>query len=442
LRQAGFRIARQMAFDTFCPRRYPICRDETLIVPGVSSKTALLCLNRICASDGVDTQKIAADVVDDVEDRVLPLDRVIALARKSGLQLRSATLDWRALLAGTATKTVLLVLRNANVVHVLGSGRDGVEEVVVSDPLYQSGEPFFLPRVSLERAWGGETLILKRKRRKVERTLALCLSILSICGLAAGLLLVSQAAIDGTLAGSNSLHHETSAAVSSDSSANAAESNDTQSTAARTNVTVRLMNVSEVAQPSVLVSLTASPENGKGISAGEVQKTEQPAIGVQQGSDASTVATPANAQELPQTFEKSDAISAQSPVGEAPQTFTPAATTPTLQTNAVSAKTARLSLSPDEVTALLTRGDSLFAKGDIASARLFYERAAEAGDGQAALRLGESYDPAFLARTHLSGVRGDALAAARWYRRAHELGTTEAETLLRTIVPEKDQRLP
>ena len=75
-------------------------------------------------------------------------------------------------------------------------------------------------------------------------------------------------------------------------------------------------------------------------------------------------------------------------------------------------------------------------------ARLFYERAAEAGDGEAALRLGESYDPAFLARAHLSGVRGDALAAARWYRRAHVLGTIEAETLLRTIEPGKDKRLP
>jgi TPR repeat protein len=42
----------------------------------------------------------------------------------------------------------------------------------------------------------------------------------------------------------------------------------------------------------------------------------------------------------------------------------------------------------------------------------------------------------------LNGVRGDAVAAARWYRRARELGITEAETLLQTLVPEKDQRLP
>ena len=99
-------------------------------MPGVSPKTALLCLGRICAADGVGTQNVTVDTSDDVEDRVLPLDSVIALARKSGFQLRATTFDWRAMLAATATKTVLLVLRNANVVLVLGSGRDGVEEVV------------------------------------------------------------------------------------------------------------------------------------------------------------------------------------------------------------------------------------------------------------------------------------------------------------------------
>jgi TPR repeat protein len=187
--------------------------------------------------------------------------------------------------------------------------------------------------------------------------------------------------------------------------------------------------------------LTASREIKKATSAGEEQKTEPPTIGAQQESEVSTVGVSANAWEPSPAFEESGAGSAQSPVGEAPQTFARVAASPTAQTNAVSSRTSRSSLSSEEVTALLTRGDTLVVKGDIASARLFYERAAEAGDGQAALRLGESYDPAFLARAHLSGVRGDALAAARWYRRAHELGTTEAEILLRTISPEKDQRL-
>jgi len=107
-----------------------------------------------------------------------------------------------------------------------------------------------------------------------------------------------------------------------------------------------------------------------------------------------------------------------------------------------SAKPASPGLPATEIAALLARGDALIAKGDVASARLFYERAAEAGDGQAALRLGESYDPTFLAQAHLNGVRGDTPAAARWYRRARELGIREAEILLQTLAPEKDQRQP
>jgi len=118
------------------------------------------------------------------------------------------------------------------------------------------------------------------------------------------------------------------------------------------------------------------------------------------------------------------------------------ATAPSAGSGNRSIKPASPAPSATEIAALLARGDALIAKGDLASARLFYERAAEAGDGQAALRLGESYDPAFLAQAHLNGVRGDAVAAARWYRRARELGITEAETLLQTLAPEKDQRLP
>jgi hypothetical protein len=90
-------------------------------------------------------------------------------------------------------------------------------------------------------------------------------------------------------------------------------------------------------------------------------------------------------------------------------------------------------ISAEEVAALLARGDALSSNGDIVSARLCYERAAEGGDAQAALRLGETYDPAFLARAHLNGVRGDATAAARWYRKALALGAVEAETLLTAV---------
>jgi TPR repeat protein len=86
-------------------------------------------------------------------------------------------------------------------------------------------------------------------------------------------------------------------------------------------------------------------------------------------------------------------------------------------------------LSASEIAALLSRGDASFAIGDVSSARAFYERAADAGEGRAALRLGHTFDPVFLDFAHLR-MRGDAAMAESWYRRARELGETGAEVLL------------
>jgi len=81
--------------------------------------------------------------------------------------------------------------------------------------------------------------------------------------------------------------------------------------------------------------------------------------------------------------------------------------------------------SAEETSALLRRGDSFLAAGDVASARLFYQRAADAGDAPAALRLGATFDPAFLARTGIRGVVGDEAQASLWYRRARDLREAE-----------------
>jgi hypothetical protein len=80
--------------------------------------------------------------------------------------------------------------------------------------------------------------------------------------------------------------------------------------------------------------------------------------------------------------------------------------------------------------ALVSRGDMLFGIGDIASARLFYERAVETGNTQAAIRLGETFDPLFLSRSGLRGVSGDPRQALKWYTRARELGSREADILI------------
>jgi hypothetical protein len=86
---------------------------------------------------------------------------------------------------------------------------------------------------------------------------------------------------------------------------------------------------------------------------------------------------------------------------------------------------------PLSTAALVARGDGFLRTGDVASARLFYERAVDAGDGQAALRLGETFDPAFLQAAHLAQIHGDMATAVSWYRRARDLGVREADVLLR-----------
>jgi len=91
------------------------------------------------------------------------------------------------------------------------------------------------------------------------------------------------------------------------------------------------------------------------------------------------------------------------------------------------------SLSAAEVTELLAHGDALLRTGDIASARLFYERAADAGDGRAALRLGATFDPAFLGLAGLRNVQGDAAEARSWYSRALDLGAAEAKRQLNSL---------
>jgi len=90
-------------------------------------------------------------------------------------------------------------------------------------------------------------------------------------------------------------------------------------------------------------------------------------------------------------------------------------------------------LSPEQVSLLLARGDELVRRADVVSGRLFYERAADAADARAALRLGASYDPSFLAQAGIRGVRGDPALATHWYKRARDLGAGKAEALLKGL---------
>jgi TPR repeat protein len=82
---------------------------------------------------------------------------------------------------------------------------------------------------------------------------------------------------------------------------------------------------------------------------------------------------------------------------------------------------------------LLKHGDGFLQIGDIASARLFYERAAIAGSGRAALLLGATFDPAFLERTGLRNLKGDVATARSWYSRALDLGLADAKRQVNSL---------
>ena len=119
------------------------------------------------------------------------------------------------------------------------------------------------------------------------------------------------------------------------------------------------------------------------------------------------------------------------PLDEGPKEALPPAAPNSGSVSAAPTESPPTKTTPDP--ALLARGDAAFSNGDVPTARLFYERAANAGDAQAALHLGQTYDPAFLAQIKARGVRPDASAAVRWYLQADKMGAPEAAMLLRAL---------
>jgi TPR repeat protein len=88
----------------------------------------------------------------------------------------------------------------------------------------------------------------------------------------------------------------------------------------------------------------------------------------------------------------------------------------------------------DEIAALLARARTYLAAGDVAAARLVLRRAAERDDPQAALALGGTYDPIVLKRLGIVNFQADPGQAKDWYRRAAQLGSTDASLRLEQLV--------
>jgi hypothetical protein len=133
------------------------------------------------------------------------------------------------------------------------------------------------------------------------------------------------------------------------------------------------------------------------------------------------------ASEAPHSVREAPAPSAS--VGSSSTSFGSASVPPSAavveETTTEPTTMGSLRLSASEAGALVERGDAFLGAGDIVSARLFFERAADGGDGRAAMRMAVTYDAALLERAGVH-LAGDPERAAFWYQRARELGKDKA----------------
>lgn len=116
----------------------------------------------------------------------------------------------------------------------------------------------------------------------------------------------------------------------------------------------------------------------------------------------------------------------QPAVSVAVKTPEPAAS-PVASSSAVASKPA---LNADEIATLIKRGKAFMTDGDVVAARLLLQRAAEAGNAEAALALGASFDPLIIKKAGAIGVQTDAAQARHWYQQAASLGSDAASKQL------------
>ena len=187
--------------------------------------------------------------------------------------------------------------------------------------------------------------------------------------------------------------------------------------------------------PKQTKSSAAQPPADRSIRNPEAAVTE-PVVANKQGTrtepNAGATSTPPSAQIAEEVSSQTEAPTSQ--VVE-PVTV-PTAALPRPQQNESDAAQAPQTVArqpPIDASALIAQGDRLLARFDVASARLLYQSAAETGDARGALRMGMTFDPVFLARWRLRGVRGDRAQATAWYRHASALGNADADLMLTSL---------
>ncbi len=100
---------------------------------------------------------------------------------------------------------------------------------------------------------------------------------------------------------------------------------------------------------------------------------------------------------------------------------------------ATSPREADRTLDPAEIELLMQQGEQFIAAGDLVTARIVFQRAAQAHDATAALALAATYDPIVLSKLGVVGMNADVEKARTWYQKAESLGSTDAARRLRAL---------
>lgn len=129
-------------------------------------------------------------------------------------------------------------------------------------------------------------------------------------------------------------------------------------------------------------------------------------------------------------------------IANAPSRETPvAATTPAREAaparepivTPVAPKPAKRSISDEEEGRSMVRAYEMLQNADIAAARLVYETMAMRGSAKAAFAMGQTYDPDFLQNFVVEGLKADINQARKWYKKALDLGSPEAQARLAAL---------
>jgi len=442
--------------------------------PVASRDTALACLVQMGVQNGLDLALVAARRGDVLDGDTLPISRLIELAGDFEFQAEHAWIDWQGFQTIGFAYPILALLKNTNVVILTGGGRDGAEEVAVWDPLHRDNELLFVPREEFERAWSGDVV------RVTLQPSSTTSSALQLPGF------ISEQPSDRSHAPLDSVAQQ--GAAQSEQAIDAEKQPKTllvppdirkQQRSPVMRFCVGAVGLVATVGIGLFLFIRPAAENfaPTNQSVGEApervtegaQSKARAASGRSVGQETASV-TSSSAEAAPNAPQSTMAAAPPTPPNEAlldganrlaaappkpeatvemrapepslavPMPVAPPASgvvtsepDPTASTSAPVTSLADAGLSAAEITVLLARGDKSFSSGDVASARLYYGRAADAGDGQAALRLGETFDPVFLERAHLRSARGDLTAALSWYRRARDMGAAEAEVLLNSL---------